>query len=621
MRARCWEGVFPLVGILIPTVLFAGAAVGTSDSRGRSINQSNLSIAETDIQVLSLRAISQNDYSWVTIDLSDRVQYKVGHLLDPQRLYFDLSRTKISPRLFGRSVAFKDGLVEQIRMATDADSVTRIVLDLRTKVSYLVFELQDHKRLLIELRPPDKTGPMQSIPLRPGTRGALLQSLSRVPSDSANKSVQGTWSSNADEPRTENASGPDSYREAENSWLSYAGTTRPRNVLLLGLKMGSSYDDNIFRNGQRAVGDVDFLFGPSLNLRRNGRRLSLALNYQPQFRLYREISEQNAVDQTLGFDLAYRASPRTSFRAQGSAFYMAGIFQPNQDEGFFPGLSSPSRLNETLFTPTARQLRWSSRIDGTYQASVQDSVDLFLATSTLDYKQQIPNGENLQNTEQNEVGLLYQHRLSRHTTVGIEYLYEDIRFGPDSRTLVQSTFFSYAQQVSPSLNVSVFGGPQSSRLHEVVILPLSTFMLRIPVFQTGWNWAIGGILTKQLRKTAFQLTAQREVSNGGGLLGAVVSSSSQASVRRRLRGRWDAICSAGYADNNSLDSAVSRRAFQGLTAGVGLERSMTENLSFGLKYNFVRQRGTQESPVFGNLDHDIWSVRFSYLFHAMALGR
>jgi opacity protein-like surface antigen len=621
LQTRFWQCVCPPVGALLLAALLAKVSLGASDSPGRSINEPHVSTAEAEVQVLGVRAISETDHSWVVIDLSDRVRYRVGHLADPQRLYLDLSQTRINPRLVGQRMAFKDGLLEQIRMATDPGSVTRIVLDLRTAVSYLVSDLEDDKRLLVELRPPDKAGPRESIPVQPGVRGAGMQILSSDRGGSLNASPQGPASWNADAARTENASGPHSYWDAENTGLSYAGTPSPRNILLFGLKMGSTYDDNIFRNNQRAVGDVDFLFGPSLSLRREGSRLGLALAYQPQFRIYRKVSEQNAVDQTLAFDLTYRASPRASFRARGSAFYMTGIFQPSQYEGLFPGLGSLSSLNETLFTPTARQLRWSSRIDATYQVSARDSVDLFLASSRLDYKQQILKDENLQNTEQNEAGLVYQHRLSPHTTVGIEYLYEDIRFGPDSRTFVQSAFFSYAQQVSPSVTLSVFGGPQFSRLNEVVTLPLSTFTLRIPDFQTAWNWAIGGTLTKQLRRTAFQLTAQHEVSNGGGLLGAVVSSSSRASVRRQLPGHWDTIWSAGYADNSSLGSAASRRAFQGLTAGAGLERSFTEKLSFGLKYNFVRQRGTQQSLLFGSLDHNIWSVRFSYSFHAMALGR
>jgi opacity protein-like surface antigen len=385
--------------------------------------------------------------------------------------------------------------------------------------------------------------------------------------------------------------------------------------------VGSTYDDNILAKNQQRVGDAAFQFGPSLNVRREGQRLNLALSYQPHFRIYRRASELNLVDQTLGFDAAYRASSRLSFRGRTSAFYTTGIFQPNRNEEFLPGLGSPSSLNDTVFTPTARQLTWSSRIDAAYQASTRDSVDVFAGQSKLDFKQQFSNAGSLQNTEQKDAGLVYQHRLSPHTTLGINYQYEDIRFGSDSRALVHSAFFSYAQQVSPNLTLSVFGGPQFSHLHDVIGLALGPFTFRIPVFLATSNWALGGTLTKQLDKTAFQLTAQHQVSDGGGLLGAVVSSSVATSLRRRLPWRWDAIWSAGYADNRGLDTTASRGAYQSLTAGVGLARSLTEKLSVRVGYDFLHQRGTGQSQLFGDFDRDLWSVQFSYRFHEIALGR
>jgi hypothetical protein len=240
--------------------------------------------------------------------------------------------------------------------------------------------------------------------------------------------------------------------------------------------------------------------------------------------------------------------------------------------------------------------------------------------ATLDYRQQVSGLGNLGNTEERQAGLLYQHRISPHTSLGSNYLFEDIRFGSDSRTLVHSAFLSYAQQVSPSLTVSVFGGPQYSRLHEVVILPVGPFRFQIPVFQAGWNWAIGGTLTKRLDKTAFELSVQRQVSSGGGLLGAVVGSSVGASVRRRLPGRWDAGWSAGYAINRSLGTFFQGR-YQSLTAGTGFEHSLTEKLSVRVGYDFLYQRGSGQSSLFGNLDRDLLSVQLSYQFRQIALGR
>jgi hypothetical protein len=432
---------------------------------------------------------------------------------------------------------------------------------------------------------------------------------------------QETESSGAERSRAADTQGPPTYGKAEKAGLSYAGTPPPRNILLLGFSSGSSYDDNIFGNNQNRVLDVDFLFGPSLSLHRDGRLLSLALSYQPYFRIYRRASEPNAVDQTLALDVDYQATSRFSLRGRGSAYYTTGLFQPSQNVEFVPGLGSPSSLNNTLYTPVTRELTWSSRIDASYQARAHDSVGLFVGDSRLKFTQQVSSAGYLQNMDERQAGLLYEHRLSPHTTIGTNYLFEDIRFGLDSRTLVHSAFLSYAQQVSRSLTVSVFGGPQYSRLHEVVIFPIGPFRFQVPIFQVGWNWSLGGTLTKRLDKTVLQLNAQRQVSNGGGFIGAVVGSSVGASVRHQLPGRWDAIWSGGYAKNTSLASGPGASEFRSETAGFGLQRSLTERLNFRIGYDFLRQRGAGQSPLFASFDRNLWSAQLSYQFHPIALGR
>jgi hypothetical protein len=252
---------------------------------------------------------------------------------------------------------------------------------------------------------------------------------------------------------------------------------------------------------------------------------------------------------------------------------------------------------------------------------VHDSIGLFDGDSQLKFTQQVSTAGYLQNMDERQAGLLYEHRLSPHTTVGTNYLFEDIRFGLNSRTLVHSVFLSYAHQVSRSLTLSVFGGPQYSRLHEVIIFPIGPFRFQAPIFQVGWNWALGGTLIKQLDKTVFQLTAQRQVSNGGGLIGAVVGSSVGVSLRRQLPGRWDAIWSGGYAKNTSVASGSAANEFRSETAGFGLQRSLAERLNFRIGYDFLRQRATGQSPLFASFDRNLWSAQLSYQFHQIPLGR
>jgi hypothetical protein len=604
------------------TLVLAGTSLCAPVSASPSADEPYSATDATQVQVLGVRASSRADHSQVVIDLSADVRYKVGHLSSPERLYLDFPKTEINPRLTTRRIAVQNGLINQVRIGISQGPVTRVVLDLAMPVRYWVSKVDNPARMLIELsRPPEGVVLAESIAL---STEAPEQALARADSNSRGALPAGRGAAfllQVGDVPPGSRSGPQTYGNGEKVGLNYAGTTPLRNILALGLSVGSTYDDNILGNNQQRVGDAAFQFGPSLNVRREGQRLTLALSYQPHFRIYRTASELNVVDQTLGFDAAYRASSRLSFRARTSTFYTTGIFQPNQNEEFLPGLGSPSSLNDTLFTPSARQLTWTSRIDASYQASKHDSIDVFVGQSKLDFRQQFSNAGSLQNTDQKDAGLVYEHRLSPHTTLGINYQYEDIRFGPDSRTRVHSPFFSYAQQVSSSLTFTIFGGPQFSHLNEVIALPLGPFTFRIPVSLATSNWALGGTLTKQLEKTAFQLTAQHQVSDGGGLLGAVVSSSLGTSVRRRLPGRWDASWSAGYADNRSLDTTSSRGAYQSLTAGAGLARSLTEKLTVRVGYDFIHQRGTGQSHLFGDFDRDLWSVQFSYRFHEIALGR
>ena len=426
----------------------------------------------------------------------------------------------------------------------------------------------------------------------------------------------------AEEPRpSANTQGPPTYGKAEKSGLNYAGTPPPRNILLLGFNAGSSYDDNIFSNDQHRIGDVDFLFGPNLSLHRDGRLLTLALSYQPFFRIYRRTSEPNAVDQTLALDANYQATSRFSLRARGSAYYTTGLFQPSQNGDFVSGLGSPSSLNSTIYTPVLRELTWSSRGDATYLVRAHDSIGVFAGDSRMDFLQHSYTAGYLQNTEEQQAGLLYEHRLSPHTTFGTNYLFEDIRFGLDSRTLVHSVFLSYAQQVSRSVTLSVFGGPQYSRLHEFVIFPIGPFRFEAPIFQVGWYWALGETLTKQLKNTALQLTAQRQVSNGGGFVGAVVGTSGVVSIRRRLPWRWDATWSGSYARNTSVASGNYASRFESEAAGLNVQRSLGESLSFSVGYNYLRQRGTGQLPYFASFDRNLYSAQLTYRFHQISLGR
>jgi hypothetical protein len=604
----CGQHIFSLVILLSLVVLVARMPVSASD-------------VPSGAHLLGVHFYSQSDYSRLVIDLSANVRYKVGHLTNPERVYLDFPQTEVSAGLNTKPIAIQNGLIDQVRIGTSQGSVTRVVLDLAMPVRYRISKAENPARMLIEIsRPPEGKVLAESIlvdtdspgptPVSGGSnsRGALPAGRAAPPILQQGEIPLGS------------PPGPQTYGNGEKAGLNYAGTTSPSNSLQLGLNIGSSYDDNVLGNNQQRIGDAEFLIGPSLSLRREGSRLSLGLSYQPHFRIYRNDSELNTLDQNLGLDASYRMSSHFSLRGRTNAIYTNGIFQPGQNQEFLPGLGSPTSLNQTLYTPTERQLGLSSRIDANYQASLHDSIGLYVGESTLNFQQQVSSTGNLQNMQESDAGLQYQHRLSLHTTLGGNYQFQDISFGPDSRTLVHSFFFSYAQQFSPSVTMTIFGGPQHSHSNGIIPFVIGPLTFRVPIVLAGWNWAMGGTLTKRLDRTAFLLTAQHQVSNGGGLLGAVISTSVGGSVRRQLPGHWDAVWSGNYANNSSLGSGAPAGSYSSVTAGFGLERSLSDRVSLRLGYDYLSQHGNGQAPSIGDFNRDMVSIQLFYRFRQIALG-
>ena len=378
---------------------------------------------------------------------------------------------------------------------------------------------------------------------------------------------------------------------------------------------------NLNQDIELQTGDAYFLFGPTVDLRREGRRVSLSLDYQPHIRIYRNTPELNIIDQGLGFGAAYRASSHLAFHAGTTLSYSNGFSQLSQNAESSSGIGTSAGQSPTLYTSTLRHLMLGFGVDGAYQASARDSISIFLGQSTLNFQHQIPNTANLQNTMDRDAGLEYRHRLSPHTTVGIDYRFQNIQFGPVSRALVQSALVSYDKQFAPSLSVHAFGGPQYSQQDGSVLKSPAPSMTTVSSSSKRWNWAAGGAITKRTDNIVVQLTAQHQVGNGGGLGTASVSSSVGANVRHRLAGSWDAIWAGGYANNTSLMPDFTREGYRSFTAGVGLRRPLRERLNLGLRYDFVRQLTKGNSQFFGSFDRDLCSVEFTYRFREIALGR
>lgn len=149
-------------------------AIAESDlpaSESSALKASHLSEAELNAPppprrgrlplVTGIRHWSTPVYTRVAIDLQDEVQYEAVRVPNPDRIFFDLHETRLSPELIGKSdQVIDDGFLRQIRAAQFSNDVTRIVLDVSDVSEYSAFFLPNPPRLIIDVHGSKRATPV-----------------------------------------------------------------------------------------------------------------------------------------------------------------------------------------------------------------------------------------------------------------------------------------------------------------------------------------------------------------------------------------------------------------------------------------------------------------------------
>ncbi len=103
------------------------------------------------ILVTGIRHWSTPDYTRVAIDLDGEVKYEAGRVPNPDRIFFDLSDSKLASVLVGKIFDVQDGFLKKIRVAQYQPGATRVVLDVADVSDYSAFLLPNPYRLIIDI--------------------------------------------------------------------------------------------------------------------------------------------------------------------------------------------------------------------------------------------------------------------------------------------------------------------------------------------------------------------------------------------------------------------------------------------------------------------------------------
>jgi N-acetylmuramoyl-L-alanine amidase len=103
-------------------------------------------------RVTGIRHWTSADTSTVVLDLEDQVQYEAHRLASPERIYFDLRDTQLTPEAAKSVDVTGDTLLNRVRVAQPVAGMTRVVLETKADSNFSVSLEPNPYRLVIEVR-------------------------------------------------------------------------------------------------------------------------------------------------------------------------------------------------------------------------------------------------------------------------------------------------------------------------------------------------------------------------------------------------------------------------------------------------------------------------------------
>ena len=102
-------------------------------------------------RVSRIRTWNADTYTRIVIDVGSKVKYQAARISGPDRIYFDIEGAKLSSSLLHKPIEAESGYLKNIRVAQNQSGVVRIVLEVNRVSDYSVFLLPDPYRLVVDV--------------------------------------------------------------------------------------------------------------------------------------------------------------------------------------------------------------------------------------------------------------------------------------------------------------------------------------------------------------------------------------------------------------------------------------------------------------------------------------
>ncbi len=138
-------------GRMAPKAISADKTPPATDTKQGS-SEDNTGADNSGPQVSRIRTWNADTYTRIVIDVGSKVKYQAARISGPDRIYFDIEGAKLSSALLHRPIDLDSGgFLKTVRVGQNQSGVVRVVLEVNRVTDYSVFLLPDPYRLVVDV--------------------------------------------------------------------------------------------------------------------------------------------------------------------------------------------------------------------------------------------------------------------------------------------------------------------------------------------------------------------------------------------------------------------------------------------------------------------------------------
>jgi hypothetical protein len=361
------------------------------------------------------------------------------------------------------------------------------------------------------------------------------------------------------------------------------GAEERSNYLLGSIGVQTGYVDNLYAGGTGgATSETTYSVVPMISYNQTTPRQHRLFTYSPSFAIYSPTSALNEFDQGATVNFTYRMTPHTTLSANDAFQKSSGSSGLSTLAGGGAVSSSPQSLSANSVAPFTNRLTNAADAQLSFQFSPMGMIGGSGMFTQLHYPNPAQTS-GLYDSDSQGGSAFYNRRISETQYAGANYQYARTLAYPAnavSQTQTQTVYAFYTIYPKHNLSISLSGGPQRYEVAQ------SSFPK-----SSGWGPMVIASMGWQGLRTSASASYSREVMGGGGLLGAFVSTSANASARWQISRTWTTAASAIYAINKSVTPFLPFAQPEGHTISgfLTLRHSFSSQLSLQFEYDRVHQ--------------------------------